>query len=101
MGYRLAVDDLGAGYAGLTSFALLRPDVVKLDMSLVRGVDANPIKQTLVGTMAGLASEMGMRVVVEGVETIAERDTLIELGCDLFQGYLFARPTAEFPPISW
>jgi EAL domain-containing protein (putative c-di-GMP-specific phosphodiesterase class I) len=101
MGYRLAVDDLGAGYAGLTSFALLRPDVVKLDMSLVRGVDANPIKQKLVGTMAGLASEMGMRVVVEGVETIAERDTLIELGCDLFQGYLFARPTAEFPPISW
>jgi EAL domain-containing protein (putative c-di-GMP-specific phosphodiesterase class I) len=91
-GFRIALDDLGAGYAGLTSLAQLQPEVVKLDMSLVRDVDTNLTKQKLVGTMARLSMELDMRVVVEGVETVGERDALATLGCDLFQGHLFGRP---------
>lgn len=101
MGFRIAIDDLGAGYAGLTSFALLEPDVVKLDMSLVRDIDHNPTKQKVVRSMATLSHDMGMLVVGEGVETPGERDTLVALGCDLLQGYLFAKPAPPFPRIEW
>ncbi len=97
LGYRIAIDDLGAGYAGLTSFATLEPEFVKLDMSLIRGVDASPIKQKLVRSMASVCTEMGMKVVAEGIETPAERDTVITLGCDLLQGYLYAKPGPPFP----
>jgi EAL domain-containing protein (putative c-di-GMP-specific phosphodiesterase class I) len=92
MGFRLAVDDLGAGYAGLTSFAALNPHVVKLDMSLVRGADQEPVKQRLIGSMATLCKEFGIMVVAEGIETPAERDTVTALGCDLIQGFLIGRP---------
>jgi EAL domain-containing protein (putative c-di-GMP-specific phosphodiesterase class I) len=92
MGYRIALDDLGAGYAGLTSFATLAPEIVKLDMGLVRGVDADPLKQKLVRSMTALSRDMGILVVAEGIETEAERDVLVELGCQLLQGYLFGRP---------
>jgi len=100
-GYRIAVDDLGAGYAGLSSLASLQPEVVKLDMSLVRGVDQQPIKQRLVASLQTLGGPLGIRVVAEGVETQAERDTLIAIGCDLFQGYLFAKPARAFPTVNW
>jgi EAL domain-containing protein (putative c-di-GMP-specific phosphodiesterase class I) len=100
LGYQIAVDDLGAGYAGLTSLAQLQPELIKIDMSLVRDIDREPTRRMLVGMMLGVAREMGMTVVAEGVETVAERDTLIELGCDLLQGYLFARPGAAFPAVA-
>jgi EAL domain-containing protein (putative c-di-GMP-specific phosphodiesterase class I) len=100
-GYRIAVDDLGAGYAGLSSLASLQPEVVKLDMSLVRGVDQQPIKQRLVASLQTLSGPLGIRVVAEGVETQAERDTLVAIGCDLFQGYLFAKPARSFPSVNW
>jgi len=100
-GYRIAVDDLGAGYAGLSSLASLQPEVVKLDMSLVRGVDQQPIKQRLVASLQTLGGPLGIRVVAEGVETVAERDTLVGIGCDLFQGYLFAKPARGFPSVNW
>jgi EAL domain-containing protein (putative c-di-GMP-specific phosphodiesterase class I) len=92
LGYRLAVDDLGAGYAGLTSFAALNPHVVKLDMSLVRGADTEPVKQRLIGSMAALCKEFGIMVVAEGIETTGERDAMVALGCDLLQGFLLGRP---------
>jgi EAL domain-containing protein (putative c-di-GMP-specific phosphodiesterase class I) len=92
LGYRIALDDLGAGYAGLTSFAALEPEVVKLDMALVRGVDHEPIKRRLVGSMARLCRDLGIMVVAEGIETAAEREVLVDLGCDLLQGYLIGRP---------
>jgi EAL domain-containing protein (putative c-di-GMP-specific phosphodiesterase class I) len=103
LGYRVAVDDLGAGYAGLSSFAQLEPEVAKIDMSLVRDIDRHPTKRTLVRAMAALCGELGIALVVEGVETAAERDTLVELGCELMQGYLFARPAplSSLPPINW
>jgi EAL domain-containing protein (putative c-di-GMP-specific phosphodiesterase class I) len=101
IGYRIAVDDLGAGYAGLTSFALLEPDFVKLDMSLIRGVDSNSTKQKVVRSMTTLCREMGMLVVAEGVETPAECGTLVDLDCDLLQGFLFAKPGKPFPEAKW
>jgi EAL domain-containing protein (putative c-di-GMP-specific phosphodiesterase class I) len=97
MGYRIAVDDLGAGYAGLTSFAQLEPEVVKVDMSLVRGVDASATKQKLLGSIVGLCHDLGIQIIAEGIETEAERDTVVRLGGDLCQGYLFARPGKAFP----
>src|SRR4051812_36394798 len=96
-GYRIAIDDLGAGYAGLTSFAQLEPEVVKVDMSLVRGIDSSPVKQKLVRSIISLCTELGIQLVAEGIETPAERDTLIGLGGDLCQGYLFAKPGRGFP----
>ncbi len=101
MGFRIAVDDLGAGYAGLTSFTLLEPEIVKLDMTLVRDVHRNSTKQKVIRSMTALAQDMGMTVVAEGVETTEERDTLIDLDCDLLQGFLFARPGRPFPEVKW
>lgn len=92
IGYRIALDDLGAGYAGLTAFAQLRPDVVKLDMALVRGIDADPVKRKIVASVTQVSRDIGITVVGEGVETEAERDVLVSLGCNLLQGYLFGRP---------
>jgi EAL domain-containing protein (putative c-di-GMP-specific phosphodiesterase class I) len=97
LGYRIAIDDLGAGYAGLTSFAQLEPEVVKVDMSLVRGIDRSAVKQKLVRSIIALCTELGIHLIAEGIETPAERDTLIALGGDLCQGYLFARPDRGFP----
>jgi EAL domain-containing protein (putative c-di-GMP-specific phosphodiesterase class I)/ActR/RegA family two-component response regulator len=99
MGFRIAVDDLGAGYAGLTSFVLLEPEIVKLDMTLIRDVHQSATKQKLIRSMTGLCKDMGMLVVGEGVETVEERDSLIDLRCDLLQGYLFAKPGKAFPKI--
>jgi EAL domain-containing protein (putative c-di-GMP-specific phosphodiesterase class I)/DNA-binding NarL/FixJ family response regulator len=96
MGYRIALDDLGAGYASLTSFASLEPDLVKLDMSLVRGIDRSTTKQKVVGSMIRVCLDLGVAVVGEGVERVEERDALLELGCDLLQGFLFGRPEAVF-----
>jgi signal transduction histidine kinase/EAL domain-containing protein (putative c-di-GMP-specific phosphodiesterase class I) len=101
LGFRIAVDDLGAGYAGLSSFALLEPDLVKLDMSLVRDVNDSTMKRKLVGSMASLCKEMGSLIVAEGVETAEERDTLVELGCDLLQGYRFGKPQAALVRPAW
>ena len=101
LGYRIAVDDLGAGYAGLTSFALLEPEIVKLDMSLVRDVDREPTKRRIIGSVVSLCSESGAVVVAEGVETEAERDAIVDLGCDLLQGYFIAKPAEGFPPARW
>lgn len=101
LGFRIAVDDLGAGYAGLTSFVTLEPDIVKLDMSLIRDVDTSTKKQKLVSALVEVCRDLGPMVVAEGVETKAERDTLIGLGCDVLQGYLFSRPSAEIPEVKW
>jgi EAL domain-containing protein (putative c-di-GMP-specific phosphodiesterase class I) len=101
LGFRLAVDDLGAGYAGLTSFATLEPEVVKFDLTLVRGVDTSDVKRRIIEKMTTLARTMGILVVAEGVETEAERSALESAGCELMQGYLFGKPAAGFPEIIW
>jgi EAL domain-containing protein (putative c-di-GMP-specific phosphodiesterase class I)/ActR/RegA family two-component response regulator len=101
IGFRIAIDDLGAGYAGLTAFAQLEPEVVKLDMSLVRDVHQQPTKRKLIRSMAELCREMDRIVIAEGIETRSERDALADLGCDLMQGFLFARPGPAFPGVEW
>jgi EAL domain-containing protein (putative c-di-GMP-specific phosphodiesterase class I) len=97
LGYRIAIDDLGAGYAGLTTFALLEPEVVKIDMALVRNVDASPSQRAIVRGLVAACRELAIEVIAEGVETAAERDTLVHLGIDLLQGYMFAKPGPAFP----
>ena len=101
MGYVIAVDDVGAGYAGLNSIAELEPEVIKLDMGLIRGIQASAIRQRLVHSMVVLAKEMGILVIAEGVETRAELEQLQTLGCEAFQGYFFAKPTPRFVPRDW
>lgn len=101
MGYRIAVDDLGAGYAGLSSFAQLIPEVVKLDMSLVRDVHKESTKRKLIQTMITMCREMRLHVVAEGVECLEERDALVEIGCDLLQGFLFAEPGPAPRTVAW
>jgi len=97
LGFRIALDDLGAGYAGLSSFALLEPEVVKVDMSLVRGIHESRMKQKLFRSFTSLCRDMGTEIIAEGVEVADERDCLSDLGGDLYQGYLFARPGRGFP----
>ena len=98
LGYWLALDDLGAGYAGLSSFALLEPEVVKIDMSLVRDIHTSSVKQKVFRSFAALCRESDTEIIAEGVEVAAERDCLSSLGGDLYQGYLFARPDRGFRP---
>ncbi len=99
LGYRIAVDDLGAGYAGLTSFSRLEPEFVKLDLSLIRNIDSSARKRTLLRGIARICSrDLGMQVICEGVERTEERDTLIEDGLDWMQGYLFGEPREGFLP---
>ncbi|HUJ58194.1 MAG TPA: EAL domain-containing protein [Kofleriaceae bacterium] len=100
LGYRIAVDDLGAGYAALGALASLEPEIVKLDMSLIRDLDRQPTKRRVVAAIATLCRELGSRVVAEGVETEAERVALLGSGIELLQGYLFARPTRGFQPLA-
>lgn len=94
-GFRVALDDLGAGYSSLHLLTQIQPDVVKLDMGLIRGIDADPIRQRVVEHLLSLARSLGVTTVVEGVETSAERDFCRSAGADLAQGYLYGRPDAE------
>jgi len=99
MGYRIAIADLGAGHARMTELSFDDTDFVKLDMSLVRGIDTHPVKQKLVTSITELCRGQGIQVVGEGVETQEERQVLVELGCDLLQGFLIARPAGEFADV--
>ena len=96
LGYRIAVDDLGAGYAGLTTLARVVPEFVKLDGALVRDIDTSTVNQLVVGSVIELCRGLGARVVAEAIETTGELATLRALGVDLMQGYLFARPGRPF-----
>ena len=91
-GFRLALDDLGAGYAGLTSLVTMRPDIVKFDMELVRDIDQSPERSSLLSAMTVVSHDLGALVLGEGIESQAEMQHLAGLGCDLFQGYLLGKP---------
>jgi EAL domain-containing protein (putative c-di-GMP-specific phosphodiesterase class I) len=100
MGYRIALDDFGAGHGSLGSLVQIRPDAVKLDASLVRGLDQDVIKRKLVGAMLLVCREMKALVIAEGVETAEERDALQALGCEMLQGQLFAGPGLPVPEVT-
>lgn len=91
-GARVAIDDAGAGFASLRHTLQLEPDLVKLDVSLTRGVDGDRAKRALAASLISFASEMGMAIVAEGIEHAAELDTLLELGVPFGQGFHLAAP---------
>ncbi len=98
-GYRLAIDDLGSGYAGLTALAELEPDFIKFDMGLIRDLHLQPVKQRLINRMNEFAQEIGAQTISEGVECAEERDALLAAGCRIMQGYFFARPGPGRPQV--
>ncbi len=94
-GFRFAVDDAGSGYAGLGSIANLEPDFIKLDITLIKSIETNFIKQNLVETMVGFAREQGAMVIAEGIESAAELDTVKRLGVPLVQGFFLQPPVGR------
>jgi EAL domain-containing protein (putative c-di-GMP-specific phosphodiesterase class I) len=86
---------------GLSAFCALQPEIAKLDMSLIRDVDRTATKQRLVRSLAEACRDLDIHLIAEGVETEAELATLVELGCDHFQGYLFGRPGSPPPAVHW
>lgn len=97
LGFRMAIDDLGAGYAALSSVVDLEPEIVKIDQSLIRGMDASLTKRRMVSQLSRLCQDGGAIVVAEGIETEGERAAAEDCGVDLLQGYLLGRPAAEIP----
>lgn len=98
MGFLTAIDDFGAGYAGLNLLAKLQPDIVKVDMDLIRNVDHDDTKRAILKGLNLTASELGITLLAEGVETEAEMIALRAMGIHLFQGYLLAPPKVEALP---
>jgi EAL domain-containing protein (putative c-di-GMP-specific phosphodiesterase class I) len=101
IGFKTAIDDFGAGYSGLNLLTSFQPDLVKLDMDLIRGIDTDSVKQVVVRHTLAMLQDLGVTVVCEGIETAGEMDVLTDLGVNLIQGYFIARPTFEgLSPIS-
>lgn len=91
-GFQTALDDFGAGFAGLSMLANFQPDVLKIDRALIADIDTSPARQAIVEGVLGIAARLGLGIVAEGVERPAEYHALRAMGVRLFQGYLFARP---------
>jgi diguanylate cyclase (GGDEF)-like protein len=92
IGFRIALDDLGAGYASLNAVALLEPDFVKIDMTIIRGIEESLSRSRLVRRIVEFADDQGILVIAEGIETEAEAETVESLGCHLMQGYYLGEP---------
>ena len=91
-GFTTSIDDFGSGYSGLNLLAMFQPHVLKIDMALTRNIDKDPVRTAIVEGVVLVAKRLNIMIVAEGVETCEESDTLLGLGIDLMQGYLFARP---------
>ncbi len=98
-GFLTAIDDFGAGYAGLNLLADFQPNIVKIDMALVRNVDREPARRAIVNGIVATCHALDCRIVAEGVETVEEYKALRDMGIGLFQGYLLARPGLETLPV--
>lgn len=102
IGFVTALDDFGSGHSGLRLLAELTPGTIKLDMDLVRGLDGDARRRTIVAGVTRIARDLGIAVIAEGVETAGEATALTDLGITLLQGYFFARPAIEaLPPVAW
>lgn len=97
-GFLTAIDDFGAGYAGLNLLASFSPDIVKIDMDLVRNIDSDFKKRAIVRGVVSICKDLGITILAEGIETEGELHVLKDFGINLFQGYLFARPALEAMP---
>ncbi|QKF49537.1 EAL domain-containing protein [Pseudomonas graminis] len=91
-GFTTAIDDFGSGYSGLNMLAMFQPQVLKIDMALTRDIDRDTVRQAIVEGIVLVSKRLGITVVAEGIETREERDALLDLGVELMQGYLFAKP---------
>lgn len=100
-GYRLAVDDFGKGYSSLAYLISLKIDRLKIDRSIITDISQSNTNQALVGAMVGLGRALDVEIVVEGIETAEEAETLIAIGCDVGQGFYFARPMPENVLFDW
>ena len=104
-GFKTAIDDFGAGYAGLSLLTEFQPDIIKLDMGLIRHIDQDNVRQAIMRGTLYICRELGITVIAEGIETRAELDFLRDAGIHLFQGYYFARPGFQIlpavPPHTW
>jgi EAL domain-containing protein (putative c-di-GMP-specific phosphodiesterase class I) len=98
MGFKTAIDDFGAGFSGLNLLAKFQPDIVKLDMELIRDLDSEPVKRVIVAGIEKICRDLGISIIGEGVETVGEHRALLDLGITLQQGYFFARPGFEALP---
>ncbi len=94
-GFRTAIDDFGAGYAGLNLLADFQPDLIKLDMALIRGIDTDRPRRIIVESILSMCDRLDVKVIAEGVETSGEMATLRAMGVRYVQGYLLARPAFE------
>lgn len=99
MGFTTAIDDFGAGYAGLNLLAEFQPDIIKVDMELTRRIHEDAVRQAILNSIMSFSHALGFTVIAEGIESIDEMQFLQELGIQLFQGYLFARPEVETLPL--
>lgn len=90
-----AIDDFGAGHAGLTLLAAFQPELIKLDMELVRDIDQRVASRRIVQGVVEVCRDLGVQVIAEGIECSAEYQVLVDLGIELFQGYYFAKPAFE------
>lgn len=97
-GCRIALDDVGGGYGSLALMTLVTPDVCKLDVRSLRGERSPAVRRAMVRALREIASDLGAALIVQGVETEAERDELVSMGCELFEGFLFGRPRRSFGP---
>jgi EAL domain-containing protein (putative c-di-GMP-specific phosphodiesterase class I) len=95
MGFKTAIDDFGAGHAGLALLTQFQPDIVKLDMDLIRWIDIDPIRRSIVKHVVGMLEELGITPLCEGVETRDELAAVRDLGVNLVQGYVLAKPAFE------
>lgn len=95
MGFITAIDDFGAGSSGLTLFASVLPDIVKLDAKLVQGIHKSRVQKVVVGNIVEMCGKFGIGVIAEGLEEAGEVETMRDLGVHLFQGYYFAKPSFE------
>jgi EAL domain-containing protein (putative c-di-GMP-specific phosphodiesterase class I) len=98
LGFLTAIDDFGAGHAGLNLLAKFQPDVMKIDMELIRGIEACRARQAIVAGIVGIGRTLDVVVIAEGVETREEATMLRSAGITLLQGYLFAKPEVERLP---
>ncbi len=99
LGFAIAVDDTGAGYSSLETVVELKPQFIKLDISIVRGINTNILKQELIKAIMSLSKEMKSNVIAEGIETQEELTTLMKIGINFGQGFLFAKPDSGFKDI--
>ncbi len=98
LGFKTAIDDFGSGYSGLNLLADFQPDIAKLDMALIRDIDQDPVRQIIVKNTVAMLNELNITPLAEGIETREEMQFLRDLGIDLMQGYLFAKPGFESLP---